>query len=181
MNKEGPNTTKTEGKDGSPDFSRRKDYKVKSIGQEEKVNTTFCDSYSHILWNLARTRASFLYKRYERIMLAKSNANFLIYGLLTALSKAQPMLGRSPDRWRLDALGNPVFYVFRGCQGPLCHEYDHIVPYSKGGRTSIENCQILQRQVNLYKSNKVEVTYEELKNVSPIVRFTGSFEHVRLV
>jgi len=82
------------------------------------------------------------------------------------------MLGRSPDRWKLDAVGNPVFKGFRACHGPLCHEYDHIHPHSKGGRTVIENCQILQTGVNSYKSNKEIVTYDELRQVSPKIRFT---------
>jgi HNH endonuclease. len=83
------------------------------------------------------------------------------------------MIGRHPDRWRLDAVGNPVFRFLKGCQGPVCHEYDHIIPWSKGGKTVIENCQILQTKVNFYKSNKVDVTYDDLKKVSPTVRFTG--------
>ena len=36
--------------------------------------------------------------------------------------------GRDPARWRLDAVGNPVLYLLRGCHGTLCHEYDHIMP-----------------------------------------------------
>ena len=64
------------------------------------------------------------------------------------------MEGRDPERWRLDAVGNPVCYRLRGCEGCLCHEYDHIVPFSKGGRTEIENCQILQTRVNRYKGNE---------------------------
>ena len=51
--------------------------------------------------------------------------------------------GRDPDRWRFDPIGNPVLKALRGCHGALCHEYDHIVPFSKGGKTTVENCQIL--------------------------------------
>ena len=47
---------------------------------------------------------------------------------------------RDPKRWRLDPLGNPVFYTLRGCYGALCHEYDHIIPFSKGGKTNVANC-----------------------------------------
>lgn len=50
------------------------------------------------------------------------------------------MLGRDLSRWRLDALGNPIFKKNVNCHGPLCYEYDHIVPYSKGGLTVVENC-----------------------------------------
>lgn len=63
------------------------------------------------------------------------------------------MEGRDPDRWRLDAVGNLVSYKLRGCEGCLCHEYDHIVPFSKGGRTEVSNCQILQTRVNRYKGS----------------------------
>ena len=83
------------------------------------------------------------------------------------------MIGRSPDRWRLDAVGNPVFKFMRGCDGPLCHEYDHIIPWSKGGKTVLENCQVLQSNVNLYKSNKLEVSHEGLSSASPKTRFTS--------
>ena len=48
--------------------------------------------------------------------------------------------GRDPKRWKYDPIGNPVIYALRGCHGALCHEYDHIVPYSKGGKTILENC-----------------------------------------
>ena len=41
------------------------------------------------------------------------------------------MPGRDPERWRRDALGNIVFRKLVGCPGCLCHDYDHIVPYSK--------------------------------------------------
>ena len=83
------------------------------------------------------------------------------------------MIGRTPDRWRLDAVGNPVFKFMKGCEGPLCHEYDHIIPWSKGGKTVIENCQVLQSKVNLYKSNKTDVTHDGLMSASPKIRFTS--------
>lgn len=95
------------------------------------------------------------------------------------MKKASVMIGRHPDRWRLDAVGNPVFKYLKGCNGPLCHEYDHIVPFSKGGKTVPENCQILQSSVNLYKSNKLDVTHEELMKSSPTYRFSSTpFETV---
>ena len=47
---------------------------------------------------------------------------------------------RDPKRWKYDPIGNPVLYALRGCHGSLCHEYDHIVPFSKGGKTVIDNC-----------------------------------------
>lgn len=45
--------------------------------------------------------------------------------------KADKVKGRDPDRWRRDVLGNTIFRKLVGCPGCLCHDYDHIVPYSK--------------------------------------------------
>lgn len=45
--------------------------------------------------------------------------------------KAEKIKGRDPERWRRDAVGNIVFRKLVGCAGCLCHDYDHIVPYSK--------------------------------------------------
>ncbi|XP_052179947.1 uncharacterized protein LOC127793193 isoform X1 [Diospyros lotus] len=60
--------------------------------------------------------------------------------------KAEKIKGRDPDRWRRDPLGNTVFRKLVGCSGCLCHDYDHIVPYSKGGKSILENCQVLQKK-----------------------------------
>lgn len=46
-------------------------------------------------------------------------------------AKAETVKGRDPARWRRDALGNVVFRKLVGCQGCLCHDFDHIVPYSR--------------------------------------------------
>eukprot|EP00871_Galdieria_phlegrea_P005667 jgi/Galph1/6100/GphlegSOOS_G4759.1 len=66
--------------------------------------------------------------------------------------KAPPVPGRDPDRWRLDAFNNPVCKRLTSCEGCLCHEYDHIIPYSQGGTSTVENCQILQTRINRLKS-----------------------------
>ncbi|KAE8707415.1 HNH endonuclease isoform 2 [Hibiscus syriacus] len=58
--------------------------------------------------------------------------------------KAEKVKGRDPARWRRDAVGNIVFRKLVGCSGCLCHDYDHIIPYSKGGKSMLENCQVLQ-------------------------------------
>ncbi|CAI9112069.1 OLC1v1012444C1 [Oldenlandia corymbosa var. corymbosa] len=58
--------------------------------------------------------------------------------------KEDKIRGRDPDRWRPDPLGNTVFRKLVGCPGCLCHDYDHIIPYSKGGQSTLENCQVLQ-------------------------------------
>ncbi len=65
------------------------------------------------------------------------------------------MPGRDPERWKFDAGGHLVCRALTSCLGPLCHEYDHIIPYSQGGPTSVENCQILSTRINRQKSDKV--------------------------
>lgn len=82
------------------------------------------------------------------------------------------MLGRDPERWRLDAYGIPVSKALRGCQGLFCHEYDHIIPYSKGGKTELNNCQILQTKLNRLKSNKTDMTFSELRNHVPNYKYS---------
>ena len=69
---------------------------------------------------------------------------------------------RDPNRWRYDAIGNPVMKILRGCNGIFCHEYDHIFPYSKGGTSTLDNCQILQTNINRVKGNGY-YTKDELK------------------
>ncbi|KAA0057965.1 HNH endonuclease [Cucumis melo var. makuwa] len=87
-------------------------------------------------------------------------------------AKADVVPGRHPERWRKDAAGNVVCKRFCNCQGCLCFEYDHIVPYSKGGESTADNCQILQTRVNRFKSNKDDVDTSELKGYSCDVKFT---------
>jgi hypothetical protein len=87
-------------------------------------------------------------------------------------NKAQTIEGRDPDRWRYDAAGNPVLKCLKGCMGPLCHEYDHIDPYSKGGKTDIDNCQILQTRLNRLKGNK-KMSIDELKQNNIIELFSS--------
>ncbi|KAK3150602.1 hypothetical protein QOZ80_3AG0235330 [Eleusine coracana subsp. coracana] len=87
--------------------------------------------------------------------------------------KAERVPGRDPERWRRDALGNIVFRKLVGCPGCLCHDYDHIVPYSKGGKSTLENCQVLQATVNRSKGNKTEVSKSELIQKSAYCRVSG--------
>ncbi len=54
----------------------------------------------------------------------------------------------------------------------MCHEYDHIVPFSKGGKTVVANCQILQTSVNRFKSNKMNLSMEELRKSSKPLRLS---------
>jgi hypothetical protein len=87
-------------------------------------------------------------------------------------NRASIILGRDPDRWRYDAAGSPVLKALRGCQGPLCHEYDHIVPFSKGGETTVRNCQILQTYTNKFKSNRTDLNGEHLRKHSIKLKLT---------
>ncbi|KAF3326370.1 HNH endonuclease [Carex littledalei] len=87
--------------------------------------------------------------------------------------KAEKVKGRDPDRWRRDALGNIVFRKLVGCPGCLCHDYDHILPYSKGGRSTLENCQVLQATVNRSKGNNTEVSRSDLMQKSAYCRVSG--------
>ena len=77
------------------------------------------------------------------------------------------MYGRDPDRWRLDAYGNPVNKFFKGCFGVFCYEFDHIQPFSKGGLSTVDNCQILNTYLNRVKSNRTEIGYVEFKKGLP--------------
>lgn len=79
--------------------------------------------------------------------------------------------GRDPQRWRIDALGNPVIHGLKGCMGKYCHEYDHILPYSKGGHSIVQNCQVLQTTVNRGKGNKTDCTFAELRAMNPVKQF----------
>ncbi|KAL8465160.1 hypothetical protein ACS0TY_034597 [Phlomoides rotata] len=87
-------------------------------------------------------------------------------------ANADTVPGRHPERWRKDAAGNIVCKRFCNCQGCLCFEYDHILPFSKGGESVAENCQILQTRVNRLKSNKEVVDDSQLKSYSCDIKFT---------
>ena len=82
-------------------------------------------------------------------------------------NQSAQMIGRDAERWRMDAYGIPVMNALRGCMGLFCHEYDHIIPYSKGGMTQVNNCQVLQTKLNREKSNRTDVTFSELRNFVP--------------
>ncbi|XP_021905680.1 uncharacterized protein LOC110820505 [Carica papaya] len=86
--------------------------------------------------------------------------------------KAETVPGRHPERWRKDAAGNIVCKRFCNCKGCLCFEYDHILPFSKGGESTVENCQILQTRVNRLKSAKEQVDATQLKGYSCDIQFT---------
>eukprot|EP00898_Chlorokybus_atmophyticus_P004002 jgi/Chlat1/4602/Chrsp290S04337 len=87
-------------------------------------------------------------------------------------NRAPVVPGRHPDRWRYDATGSIVCSRLANCMGCLCYEYDHIIPYSKGGPNTVENCQLLQTRVNRSKSNQEELTQEDLQAYSCALKFS---------
>ncbi|OAY47573.1 uncharacterized protein LOC110616905 [Manihot esculenta] len=87
-------------------------------------------------------------------------------------ANAETVPGRHPERWRKDAAGNVVCKRLCNCHGCLCFQYDHIVPFSKGGESTADNCQILQARVNSFKSDKQEVDKTQLKGYSCDLKFT---------
>lgn len=87
-------------------------------------------------------------------------------------AKAEKVPGRDPERWRKDVAGNIVGKRFHRCLGCLCFEYDHIVPFSKGGDSVSENCQILQTRVNRSKADKVAIGTTQLKGYSCDINFS---------
>lgn len=52
-------------------------------------------------------------------------------------AKAETVPGRHPERWRKDSAGNILCKRLFNCQGCLCFEYDHIIPFSKGLPSSL--------------------------------------------
>ncbi|KAI4343916.1 hypothetical protein L6164_011208 [Bauhinia variegata] len=87
-------------------------------------------------------------------------------------SKADIVPGRHPERWRKDAAGNIVCKRFGNCEGCLCFEYDHIIPFSKGVESVADNCQILQTRVNRFKSDKDKIDPTQLKGYACDINFT---------
>uniref|UniRef100_A0A2P2JIQ1 HNH domain-containing protein n=1 Tax=Rhizophora mucronata TaxID=61149 RepID=A0A2P2JIQ1_RHIMU len=90
-------------------------------------------------------------------------------------ANAETVPGRHPERWRKDGAGNIVCKRFFNCYGCLCFEYDHIVPFSKGGESTAENCQILQTRVNRLKAAQDKLDKTQLRGFSCDIQFTGKF------
>ena len=82
-------------------------------------------------------------------------------------NKSKKIEGRDSERWRYDAAGNPVLKAatFRA---DYALEYDHIIAFKKGGRSTEDNCQILHWEANCLKAAKVmelsELKLEHLLN-----------------
>lgn len=88
-------------------------------------------------------------------------------------AQAQVVKGRDPARWRRDPVGNLVFRKLVGCSGCLCYDYDHVVPYSKGGASTLDNCQVMQATANRVKGNRNDVSKTELVQKSVYCRLSG--------
>lgn len=86
---------------------------------------------------------------------------------------AEIVKGRDPSRWRRDPVGNLVFRKLVGCSGCLCYDYDHVVPYSKGGRSTLDNCQVMQAAANRAKGNRKNISKSELAQKSVYCRLSG--------
>ncbi|BFI07371.1 hypothetical protein MPTK1_2g11380 [Marchantia polymorpha subsp. ruderalis] len=87
--------------------------------------------------------------------------------------QAEVVKGRDPSRWRRDALGNLVFRKLVACRGCLCYNFDHVVPYSQGGKSVLENCQVLQTAANSAKGARTNVSETELMQKSVYCRLAN--------
>ncbi|KAM7475633.1 hypothetical protein LguiB_022876 [Lonicera macranthoides] len=88
--------------------------------------------------------------------------------------KAEKVKGRDPDRWRRDHLGNTLFRKLVGCPGCLCHDYDHIVPYSKVldiRSYGLESCQPLASPTHEISPQGLRLSFLEEKAHWKIVKF----------
>ena len=61
----------------------------------------------------------------------------------------------SPDLWRWDACGKPIRYTDHGnTESKYGWEIDHMYPRAYGGKTTLDNLQPLQWELNRAKSDK---------------------------
>ncbi|KAM7267025.1 hypothetical protein ACFE04_009191 [Oxalis oulophora] len=81
-----------------------------------------------------RVASSSMFEELEQLQVSKEAPNprsFPYNVKQQCWDKADKVKGRDSDRWRRDPIGNIVFRKLVGCPGCLCHDYDHILPYSK--------------------------------------------------
>lgn len=102
----------------------------------------------------------------------KGPRSFPYHVKVACWNEAATVPGRDPERWRMDALGNLLFRKLVGCDGCLCHDYDHILPYSRGGESTLENCQVMQVKANRAKGNRTNVSKTELMERSAYCRLS---------
>ncbi len=71
-----------------------------------------------------------------------------------AWDQAQTIRAKSPNLWRRDEMGNPVYKPSYGKGGEHGWSIDHRNPVSKGGTDHRRNLRILQTEANLRRGGK---------------------------
>jgi 5-methylcytosine-specific restriction endonuclease McrA len=71
-----------------------------------------------------------------------------------AWDKADPILGKNPNLWRLDPYGHTIYKPAYGKEGDQGWQVDHKHPKSKGGTDNPRNLQALQTEENRKKGGK---------------------------
>lgn len=69
-------------------------------------------------------------------------------------NKSNKVSGKDPNLYRIDKLGNEIFYHSYGKNTEMGWEIDHSKPKSKGGTDHLNNLQALQTNANRRKSDK---------------------------
>ncbi len=70
-------------------------------------------------------------------------------------SKAKPVRGKDPKRYRRDPTGKVIYKAAYGKTSAQGWQVDHIKPKSRGGSNDIRNLQALSSKVNLSKGNSL--------------------------
>jgi hypothetical protein len=126
--------------------------RVGRLGQSDEQLVTFC--YLTLILFLCRSLCNQIGERVRAKMSSSSSSPHRSRGGNSSSIEERPRFfdskakgrcwanaetvpGRHPERWRKDAAGNIVCKRFCNCQGCLCFEYDHIVPFSKGTHPSL--------------------------------------------
>lgn len=69
--------------------------------------------------------------------------------------KGRPIENFSPNEWRWDSFGSPMYRASYGTTGQDGWEIDHIYPVAAGGGDQLSNLQPLQWQNNRKKGDKI--------------------------
>ena len=70
-------------------------------------------------------------------------------------SKAKPIRGKDPAKYRQDPYGNTLRYDSYGKDSEMGWEIDHIKPSALGGSDAIRNLQALKTSVNREKGDSL--------------------------
>ena len=63
-------------------------------------------------------------------------------------SKAKPVKGKDPNKYRQDPCGNLLYHGSSGKDTPMGWSIDHIKPQSHGGSHGLRNLQAMQSSAN---------------------------------